>query len=215
MRNCSQIVSVIGLTLAFAVSAIAQAEPTSKSNIVTRKETRTIAAPVKYEISRTVGAGRMLRVQEGRPGKVVRTIEVHLNNGKPVRRVVVREQRTEPTPTLYRVGRAGFTTSRSGFVRRQVLEMTATAYIPRPVEMGRRATGRTANGMRAQFGLVAVDPRIIPLGTMLFIEGYGMALAADTGGAIRGKKIDLCVPTLREARQFGRRKVRVHVLKGR
>ena len=50
---------------------------------------------------------------------------------------------------------------------------------------------RTALGLRAARGLVAVDPRIIPLGTHLWIEGYGPALAADTGGAVIGSHIDL------------------------
>jgi 3D (Asp-Asp-Asp) domain-containing protein len=50
----------------------------------------------------------------------------------------------------------------------------------------------TALGKIAAYGLVAVDPRIIPLGTHLYIEGYGPAIAADTGGAIIGPHIDLC-----------------------
>jgi len=49
----------------------------------------------------------------------------------------------------------------------------------------------TATGLRAGYGVVAVDPRVIPLGTKLFIPGYGVAVAGDTGGAIKGNKIDL------------------------
>jgi 3D (Asp-Asp-Asp) domain-containing protein len=49
---------------------------------------------------------------------------------------------------------------------------------------------QTALGYRLRRGLVAVDPRVIPLGTHLYIEGYGPALAADTGGAVRGAHID-------------------------
>ena len=61
-------------------------------------------------------------------------------------------------------------------------------------------------------GLVAVDTRVIPFGTRLYIEGYGFAVADDTGGAIRGNKIDLAMDTLSEAYQFGRRTVVVHIL---
>ena len=61
-------------------------------------------------------------------------------------------------------------------------------------------------------GLVATDPRIIPMGTRLYIEGYGYAIADDTGGAIRGHKIDLAVDTLTEAYQIGRRQMTVYIL---
>ena len=61
-------------------------------------------------------------------------------------------------------------------------------------------------------GLVATDPRIIPMGTRLYIEGYGYAIADDTGGAIRGHKIDLAVDTLAEAYQIGRRQMTVYIL---
>ncbi|MBI4733746.1 MAG: 3D domain-containing protein [Rubrobacteridae bacterium] len=66
--------------------------------------------------------------------------------------------------------------------------------------------------MRAQKGVVAVDPRVIPLGTRLYIEGYGEAIAADTGGAIKGNRIDLCYNTPGECFKFGRQTVKVHVL---
>ncbi|MBP8617589.1 3D domain-containing protein, partial [Veillonella sp.] len=61
-------------------------------------------------------------------------------------------------------------------------------------------------------GLVSVDPDVIPLGTELYIEGYGYAVADDTGGAIRGHKIDLAVDSYDETIQFGRRDVTVYVL---
>ncbi len=70
-------------------------------------------------------------------------------------------------------------------------------------------SGRTALGYRAGHGVVAVDPRIIPLGTRLYIPGYGMAVAGDTGGAIIGRRIDLGFNSIGDALQFGRRPVRV------
>ena len=51
--------------------------------------------------------------------------------------------------------------------------------------------GRTATGMQMRHGLVAVDPRLIDLLTQVYVPDYGIGLAADTGGAIRGKRIDL------------------------
>lgn len=96
-----------------------------------------------------------------------------------------------------------------GMARYQaVMTMEATAYIP----SDGGGNGITASGMMAQRGVVAVDPNVIPLGTRLYIPGYGEAIAADTGGAIIGARIDLCMETYWEAMQFGRRDVTVYVL---
>ena len=72
--------------------------------------------------------------------------------------------------------------------------------------------GITASGMLAERGVVAVDTDVIPLGTRLYIPGYGMAIAGDTGGAINGERIDLCMESYGEAMEFGRRWVKVYVL---
>jgi 3D (Asp-Asp-Asp) domain-containing protein len=53
---------------------------------------------------------------------------------------------------------------------------------------------------------------VIPLGTRVFIPGYGVALAADTGGYIKGERIDLCIEDYNEAIQFGRRNLEVYIL---
>ena len=66
--------------------------------------------------------------------------------------------------------------------------------------------------MALGYGVVAVDPRVIPLKSLVYVEGYGFAIAADTGGAIKGKRIDLCYPSRAMAKRFGRRNVRVHLL---
>ena len=91
----------------------------------------------------------------------------------------------------------------------QVLGMEATAYLPTDGGGG----GLTAMGIPASYGIVAVDPDIIPLGTRVYIPGYGEALAADTGGAIYGYRIDLCMENYWQAMDFGRRTVTVFVLK--
>lgn len=87
------------------------------------------------------------------------------------------------------------------------LIMVATAYAP-----GAGAGYITATGKKARYGIVAVDPRVIPLGTRLYIPGYGYAVAADTGGAIKGNRIDLCFNTRAEAIKWGRRKVKVYII---
>ena len=86
--------------------------------------------------------------------------------------------------------------------------MHASAYLPG--DGG--GSGVTATGMVARRGVVAVDPNVIPLGSRLYIPGYGEAIAADTGGAIVGNTIDLCMESYDEAIQFGRRSVEVYVI---
>lgn len=83
---------------------------------------------------------------------------------------------------------------------------TATAYSLR---------GRTASGKPVSRGLIAADPSVLPLGTRVRVEAgswSGEYLVADTGGAIKGRRIDIWTPTTREALQFGRRPVKLTVL---
>jgi 3D (Asp-Asp-Asp) domain-containing protein/peptidoglycan hydrolase CwlO-like protein len=80
------------------------------------------------------------------------------------------------------------------------LTVTATGY---------SMQGRTATGAPVGWGVVAVDPSVIPLGTRLTIPGYGSGVAADTGSAIRGETIDLWFPTVAQARAWGRRTVTI------
>jgi 3D (Asp-Asp-Asp) domain-containing protein len=89
------------------------------------------------------------------------------------------------------------------------LSMVATAYTANCYG----CSGRAALGMRAGHGIVAVDPRVIRLGSHLYIPGYGHAIAGDTGGAIIGNRIDLGFESNSDALVFGRRAIRVYVLK--
>ena len=90
-----------------------------------------------------------------------------------------------------------------------VMTMEATAYLP----SDGGGYGITATGIPATYGVAAVDPAIIPLGSRLYIPGYGEAIAADTGGAIYGYRIDLCMESYSECMNFGRRDVTVYVLR--
>lgn len=73
--------------------------------------------------------------------------------------------------------------------------------------------GITASGTIVNRGTTSVDPEVIPLGTKLYIEGYGYATALDTGGAIKGKHIDLYMDTKEEAFKWGRKDVKVTIIK--
>lgn len=92
--------------------------------------------------------------------------------------------------------------------------MKASAYEPGPRSNGKWA-GTTTLGIPPRYGIVAVDPRFIKLGSLLYVEGYGFAYAADTGGAIKGNRIDLCFATEAQCQRFGRQVVTVHVLSAR
>ena len=71
--------------------------------------------------------------------------------------------------------------------------------------------GKTALGVPVGKGVVAVDPKLIPLGTKLHVPGYGPGLAADIGYAIKGRVIDLWFPTTAKARNWGRRTVTITI----
>jgi 3D (Asp-Asp-Asp) domain-containing protein len=89
-----------------------------------------------------------------------------------------------------------------------VLRMEATAFA--------RAPQLTASGTDAHFGIVAADPGILPMGTRIRIERAGVYngdyLVTDTGAAIKGRHIDIYLPSIAEAKRFGNKKVRVVVL---
>ena len=109
--------------------------------------------------------------------------------------------------------------ARRAAVAQTVSTGTATAVAPAPLAAGPgtltvTATaytlqGQTATGAPVGYGVVAVDPTVIPLGTRMTIPGYGEGVAADTGGAIQGAMIDLWFPTAAEAAGWGRRTVTI------
>jgi len=104
-----------------------------------------------------------------------------------------------------------------------VLQYEATAYCACyeccGKHPGNKWYGITATGTRAKVGTIAVDPRYIPLGTKVYVEGlygaknYGYAVAEDTGGAIKGEIIDLYFNTHRETVNWGRQQVNIYILK--
>lgn len=89
----------------------------------------------------------------------------------------------------------------------------ATAYTAYCV--GCSGITRTGIDLRANphLKVIAVDPNVIPLGSKVYVEGYGEAIAGDTGGAIKGNKIDLFMPNRQDALNFGRKTVQITILK--
>lgn len=129
---------------------------------------------------------------------------IHPNHKKVLGQRVVRPARDEVIAVQGSMNLA----SRGGYFRgRAEITMVATGY-----PAGVTGTWRTYLGTRAQKGVVAVDPRHIPFGTRMYVEGYGPAVAADIGSAIKGNRIDLCFDSQREADRYGVKRVRVRFL---
>ncbi|MFJ8415990.1 cell wall-binding protein EntA [Bacillus paramycoides] len=99
------------------------------------------------------------------------------------------------------------------------LTVVATAYTAHPSENGGTYGGRVLTAMghdltaNPNMKMIAVDPKVIPLGSKVWVEGYGEAIAGDTGGAIKGNRIDVLVGSDAAANKWGRKSVKVKILK--
>jgi 3D (Asp-Asp-Asp) domain-containing protein len=166
----------------------------------------------------TVAPGQSRTADPGADGVMETTYHFVLREGKPVVRTlvgskVVREPRARlivrgmgEYEAFTQLAKAGISTSLS--IAGTAMRMIATAYIPQCIG----CSGTTKTGLRAGHGVVAVDPRVIPLGTKLYIPGYGHAVAGDIGSAINGKRIDLGFNHLGDALRFGRREITVYIV---
>ena len=157
--------------------------------------------------------GRQVVRAAGKPGLHERTIRVEYVNGRPASFVAVSDiTLTPPAPRVIAIGTKPVLELHGPFAGKEVMTLEATAYYPGPNNFSGGVGPTTAIGILARRGVVAVDPSVIKLGSRVHVDGYGEAVAGDTGGAIRGNRIDLCFDTYEQAMQFGRRTVKVHIL---
>jgi len=148
----------------------------------------------------------------GQPGVLLKKFEVTTENGQEVtRKELGSEVIKQPVPRIIAYGarttpEVRQTASRGGPEgnARQVIRVVATAYT--------HTGSPTATGVMPYVGGVAVDPNVIPLGSRLYIEGYGPARAVDTGGLIKGNRVDLFFDSATECYKWGRREVNVYVM---
>ncbi|MDN4495393.1 G5 and 3D domain-containing protein [Ureibacillus aquaedulcis] len=161
--------------------------------------------------------GKEKVITQGEPGKVARTYEITKKNGKVSQKVIKSEEVIqEPTTKVVAVGTkvvtAAVSRSKSTASSSSSKEfyVTATAYTANCSG----CSGITATGLALKDGMkvIAVDPSVIPLGSKVWVEGYGNAIAADKGSAIKGNKIDVFIGSNSKANSWGRKKVRIKVL---
>src|SRR5690625_17916 len=184
------------------------------------KKKKNVAQSLSYGIEErddsSLEKGKSYTISEGTNGKVLITYEVTYENGKEVDREVIGEEilqqsinkvvavgtKAEEKPNKAEPASSGKTFS-----------MEATAYGPDCVGCsGISATGMNLKGSPTP-KVISVDPSVIPLGSRVWVEGYGEAIAADTGGAIKGNRIDVLVKSeAYAASNWGRRTVTVKVL---
>ncbi|MDD5823202.1 MAG: 3D domain-containing protein [Firmicutes bacterium] len=146
-----------------------------------------------------------VQITKGHDGEGIFTYTTTYINGEKVKTErEVKKWIDEPVDNALRLG-----TSLTGHTGEYKVSRTfianTTAYY-----MGENAYG--ASGGHCVYGTCAVDPRVIPYGTLLFVEGYGVAVANDCGGAIKGDKLDLWMHSFNESCQWGRRYVKTYVL---
>ncbi|WP_120169837.1 3D domain-containing protein [Thermohalobacter berrensis] len=168
--------------------------------------------------------GKTRLIKKGQEGLKKVKIKKIYEDGELVSQVILEENIVkEPVNEVIEKGTKDYLVSSRGNIRfKGSIIMTATAYDLSYESTGKRpgdkGYGITASGTRARRGVVAVDPNVIPLGTKLYIksldgsEDYGFAVAEDTGGAIKGNRIDVFIPDREEALRFGIRKVKVYIL---
>lgn len=179
-----------------------------------RIDTVTEVTAVPFQVSKVYSDGMRVGsshiVVQGVNGSKSVVFEDTFVNDHCVKRKKLNVRFKRPVTAVVKEGLRGIFLASRGATSRRTLTMTATGY---SASENRRWGGKTATGIAARFGVVAVDPRFIKLGTRVYVEGYGIAIAADTGGAIKGRRIDLCFNTRAEAMRVGRKQVKVTILK--
>jgi uncharacterized protein YabE (DUF348 family) len=175
------------------------------------------ATVVKNDSSILKGVKKI--VQAGQAGEKSAVFKVTYENGAEVSRALVSETVTkEPVQKIVATGTAvavaaTAATSRGGdFSASKVINMKTTAYNSAETGSNITASGAVAVRNASGYSTIAVDPSVIPLGTKVYVEGYGYAIAQDTGGAIKGNIIDLYFNSMSEVNAWGVKYVNVYIL---
>ncbi|NLY17813.1 MAG: DUF348 domain-containing protein [Clostridiaceae bacterium] len=194
-----------------------------------REELITEAEDIPYTTEKTpneqMNQGEQKVIQEGVNGILEKYYKITYEDNRIVSRVYMDEKVVkEPVTELIEFGTVpNFKTARGDTVRyRKVLDMYATAYTSSFEDTGKHPDhpefGICYTGMKAREGIIAVDPKVIPLYTKVYVEvvgstpDYGFAIAGDIGSAIKGNLIDLYFDSKEAVSKWGKKKVRVYIL---
>jgi 3D (Asp-Asp-Asp) domain-containing protein len=179
-----------------------------------------VEEPIQFAVvtkkDESLEKGKEKTITSGKKGLVSKQYEVLLENGEEVSRKLISEQKVaEKQDKVVAVGTKDLSIQVSrGAADEPGKEfyVTATAY----TAYCNGCSGRTATGLNLRANpnmkVIAVDPRVIPLGSKVYVEGYGYAVAADTGGAIKGYIVDLFMPSNQDCYRWGRKKVKIKIL---
>jgi uncharacterized protein YabE (DUF348 family) len=190
-------------------SAVGQGTEIRVIRVTEKLVSENYSLPVQVERRDDQGLerGRSYVVRRGTAGVGKRTVKVTYYDGREVKRSTLLETVVKPAVskivafgTMSAVSRGGQTVH-----FRQAVTLLATAYTA-------PAGKHTASGNLARYGVVATDPGVIPMGTRLYIDGYGYATALDVGGAIKGNRVDLYFPSLAQCQRWGERSVKAYIL---
>jgi 3D (Asp-Asp-Asp) domain-containing protein len=178
----------------------------------------TIEKPIKYQVvvRPATRGNRPYHPTVSRPGKNGAkriTYRAKTVDGKEVERTTLSEETVrEPIHQIVISRNPRSLGSRGAYIGKRSMAMLTTAYDPGPGSCGKYANGITCNGKRAGYGIIAVDPKVIPLGTKLHVPGYGYGIAADVGGAIKGNRLDLGYNSRGSALRWGKKWVKVTIV---
>ena len=178
----------------------------TRVKIVDKDKTLEIQPEEKGAVfDRSLASGTIMRT-EGKPGKAVYTYTYKYVNGKKIK-TTKKFKKWVKKPVDIRLTFGTSETGETGDVDySETFIGNCTAYYA-----GNNAHGAT--GQRCYYGTCAVDPKVIPYGTKLYVEGYGTAIANDCGGAVKGHIIDLYMKSTKACFQWGRRNKKVYILR--
>lgn len=173
-------------------------------------EIRELPYEVKLQNSDDLPRGRREVITPGKNGETKVTMRIVNVGNREFTREVSEEVITPAQPEVVAIGTgANMLETSRGYVRyKQVKQVEATAYT---LAEG-NGDGVTSIGIVPYKGIIAVDPNEIPYGTRVYVQGYGFAMAGDTGGAIEGNRIDLYMEHYPDAIKWGRRIVNMYIL---
>lgn len=187
----------------------------TRVNCQTVTELQPIAFQTSVQKDDNMGNDQQQVVQNGVNGSKEVSTKVTYEDGKEVSRNIVSEiVKSQPVQAIIKVGTLGVVKSNRGdrVLYKTKVTARATAYTD-SLSFGITASGTRVKRDTNGFSSVAVDPRVIPLGTKLYIPGYGYGIAEDTGGAIKGNRVDLFFTTESECSRWGVRSVDVYIIK--